>query len=55
MPALLVTIAWIVVCAYAIYRVVTLANTAVKPWFPILFYIAVFIISLSYLWPLLDT
>ncbi|NGP44623.1 hypothetical protein G4V62_06510 [Bacillaceae bacterium SIJ1] len=55
MPELLVTIAWIIIGAYAIYRVVTLANRTAKQWFPIAFYLAIFVIALSYVWPIVNS
>ncbi len=49
LPALLIKIAWIIVCARSGYRVVSMLNSSFKPWFEVLFHAAVFVIALSFI------
>ncbi|SES26162.1 hypothetical protein [Salipaludibacillus aurantiacus] len=48
-PDLLIQIAWVIIIARCGYRAVNLMNSSRKPWFEILFYISVVLISLSFL------
>lgn len=49
LPALLIQIAWIIIIARCGYKLIHMLNGHRKPWFEILFYLSVIIISFSFL------
>ncbi|MGJ9384679.1 hypothetical protein [Salipaludibacillus sp. CF4.18] len=48
-PTIIIQIAWLIVIARCGYKAINLLNSRMKPWFEIVFYIAVVIISISFL------
>jgi len=48
-PGILIQIAWVLIIARCGYKAITLINHGHKPWFEILFYVSVIIVSLSFL------
>ncbi|MBP1933726.1 hypothetical protein [Ammoniphilus resinae] len=49
LTSLLLQIAWVIIIARSGYMVINMLNKRNKPWFDILFYLSVVIVSLGFL------
>jgi len=49
LTSLLLQIAWVIIIARSGYMVITMLNKRNKPWFDILFYLSIVIVSLGFL------